>query len=234
MSFFLPGKYGSMDPSPNSLYQYMITLTSPDGFCDAQEDQVVQWHKRNSEKCFLVSELHDSGAKHYHSLISCMAPKTANKVTDKLVRLYCALGIDYVKRVSVKVRAVSDFIGVLHYLSKDIPLGSEPLYLSGWRYTWIKDQCIKHVKHIPHKLLKKNEYMVQCSTCVALVLRYAAAASHPLTGKESFISVVVAMQAEGYCFSKVKPKWLYGELMARVGQVGLTRRLWEDALFGLD
>ncbi len=223
-----------MDPAPNSLYQYMLTLTSACGFLDYQEDQIVQWHKRHSEKCFLVCELHDSGVKHYHSLISCMRPNKSSRVTDKLVHLFSEMSIDYVKGVSVKVKSVSDFIGVLHYLCKDVPIGGTPLYLSGWRYSWIKDECLRNVKHIPHKMLRKDEYMVQSSTCSALVLRYASAAAMPMTGMQSFISVVVAMQAEGYSFCKIKPKWLYGEVMARTGHVGLARRLWEEALFGLD
>jgi len=221
-----------MDPSPQiDTFSYCLTLTSLIGFTPAHEDQIVEWHRRNSDKCFLVKEFHDSGVPHYHSLIACTAPKQACHVTDKLCRLYGQMLIDYTKGVTVKVKRCSDFIGWLHYLCKD--MSGPPILVIGWTMTWIKQQCKANVKKIPRKLLSKNVYMVQSSTSVNLVVTYANACGHPLTGMDSFITVVTEMQAEGYQFEKIKPKWLYGQVMAVVGHKGCARRLWEDALFAL-
>ncbi len=221
-----------MDPASNNTYRYMLTLTSSIGFNASQEDQVVQWHRHNSDKCFLVSELHDSGGKHYHSVIACVSPRTAGKVTEKLVRLYSQMRIDVVKGISVCVKSVSDFVGCLHYLCKD--LDDAPLLLIGWRMSWIKSECLANVKHIPHKMLRADQYMVQSSTSVQLVLRYAHASGHPLCGKDSFMTVVVEMQSTGYQFEKIKPRWLYAQVMAMVGRSSIARSLWDDVLCGLD
>ncbi len=221
-----------MDPSPQTdTFMYFNTLTSPIGFTPAHEDQIVEWHRRNSEKCFLVKEYTEAGAPHYHSIIACKSPKKACHVTDKLVRLYGQMMIEYTKGVTVKVKSVSDFIGLLHYHSKD--LKGPPILVTGWRMSWIKQQCEANVKKIPHKMLSKNVYMVQFSTSVSLVIEYAKACGHPLTGMDSFITVVTEMQAKGYQFEKIKPKWLYGQVMAMTGNSECARRLWEDALFSL-
>ncbi len=221
-----------MDPASNNTYRYMLTLTSSVDFFESQEDLIVQWHRHNSDKCFLVREFHDSGVKHYHSLICCTSPRSAGKVSEKLVRLYASMQIDVVKGISFCVKSVSDFVGCLHYLCKD--LDGSPLLLIGWRMSWIKAECLANMKHIPHTMLKKDQYMVQCSTSVQLVLRYAHAAGHPLCGKDSFVTVVVEMMSKGYQFEKIKPRWLYGQVMAMMGHEQLARRLWDDVLIGLD
>lgn len=218
-----------MDPASNGTYQYFITLTSAIGFNGPQEDQVVQWHRRNCDKVFLARELHDSGAAHYHSVVCVSAPRQASKVTEKLVRLYAEMGIDWVKGISVKVKTVSDFVGCLHYVRKD--LGDDlPILLLGWRLSWIKQQCIAGVKHIPFKMLRKDVYMIQESTAVAVVIRYASASGHPLTGKDSFMTVVCAMSAEGYRFVKIKKLDLFADVLASVGDLSHVRNLWSDTL----
>jgi len=223
-----------MDPAPNHDYQYFITLTTADDFSDEQQACVVSWHKLHSTKCLLVSELHDSGKRHYHSIICVKAPKTAGKVTEKLSRLYKAMDLPHVPRVSIVVKKVTDQVGMFHYLSKDIPEGALPLLSWGWRYSWIKQQCVDGIKKIPHRLLRKDQYMVQNSSSVQLVLQYARAAAYPLTGKASFITVVTEMQSKGYQFEKIKPRWLYGQVMAMCGYTSLAGRLWETCLHDLD
>jgi len=224
-----------MDPSPQiNTYSYFVTLTSSDGFSSVQEGQIVSWHRSHSEKCLLVSELHDSGKTHYHSLLTCRAPKMPAAVTRNLDRLFAAMDIEPVTGVSIVTKKVTDFVGILHYLTKDLPQGAKPLLCIGWAYSWIKQQCIDGIKHIPRSMLRKDKYMVQSSSSVQLIVQYARAAGYPLTGKASFIAVATEMQSKGFQFEKIKPKWLYAQVMAVCGHLQLARRVWEDALFGLD
>ncbi len=224
-----------MDPAPNTnTYSYFVTLTSSDGFSSVQEGQIVSWHRRHSEKCMLVRELHDSGKTHFHSLLCCLSPKLPSAVTRNLDRLFAAMDIEPVRGVSIVTKKVSDFVGMLHYLSKDIAPGAKPLLCWGWQYSWIKQQCVDGIKHMPHRLLRKDQYMVQMSSSVQLIIQWSSAAGYPLTGKDSFISAVVEMQSKGYQFERISPKWLYGQVMAMCGYPNLCRRVWEDALFGLD
>ncbi len=224
-----------MDPTPNrDTHQYFLTLCAPDGFTPDQEGLIITWHKTHSDKCLLVKELHESGYNHYHSLIACQSPNRPNAVTTNLLVLYRKMNIEVIKGVSIVTKKVTDFVGMLHYLSKDIPAGAKPLLCAGWQYTWIKQQCVDGIKHIPYRLLSKDQYMVQFSSSVQLIIQYAKASGFPLTGKSSFITVCTEMQTKGYQFEKIKPKWLYGQVMAMCGHPALCRRIWEDALFGLD
>lgn len=211
-----------MDPSPQlNTFLYWITLTSSQGFCDAQEDQVVQWHRRNSEKVFLVSEFHESGEKHFHSVLACFKPKIAGKVTEKLVRLYRSMEIDVVTGVTIKVKRVNDFVGILHYLCKD--LVGDPLLLIGWRMSWIKAQCLANVKKMPHKVLLKNKKLVTVRTAVDLVVQFASAGGYPLTGVDSFATVTGAMVVDGFRFGNVRLKPVFCQVMAVVGSPSYWR-----------
>ncbi len=223
-----------MDPAPNHEHQYFITLTTSDNFSDEHQSTIVGWHKNASSKCLLVCELHDSGKRHYHSTICTPAPKSAGKVTEKLSRLYDVMGLDHVPRVSIVVKKVTDAVGILHYLSKDIPEGGKPLLCWGWQYSWIKQQCVDGIKKIPLRMLRKDQYMVQNSSSVQLIIQYAKAAGYPLTGKRSFITVTTEMQSKGYQFEKTKPRWLYAQVMAMCGYQSLSARLWEACLHDLD
>ncbi len=222
-----------MDPAPNHMYPYLLTLTSSDGFSSVQEGQILHWCRTHTDKCMLVRELHDSGKAHYHALV-CTDTKLAQGVTRKLETLYRLMNIEFTPCVSINVKKVTDLVGAMHYLSKDIPVSENPLLCTGWRYSWIKSECLGNIKKIPHCVLKKDQYMVQNSSSVQLIIRYANAGGFPLCGKQSFITVTTEMQGVGYQFEKIKPKWLYAQVMAMVGHKDLARRVWEDALFGLD
>ncbi len=224
-----------MDPSPQTnTYSYFVTLTSSDGFSSVQEGQIVSWHESHSEKCLLVREYHDSGKTHYHSLLTCLSPKMPAAVTRNLDRLFAAMDIEPVRGVSIVTKKVTDFVGMLHYLTKDLAPDGKPLLCKGWAYSWIKQQCVDGIKHIPLRMLRKDQYMVQSSSSVQLIVQYARAAGYPLTGKQCFITVTTEMQSKGFQFEKIKPKWLYAQVMAVCGHHALARRVWEDALFALD
>ncbi len=224
-----------MDSSPQTnTFSYFVTLTTSEGFTPDHTVKIVDWHRSHSEKCLLVSELHDSGKTHFHSLICCLAPKMPSGVTRNLNRLFVAMDLEPVKGVSIVTKKVTDFVGMLHYLTKDLAPGGKPLLCTGWAYSWIKKQIVDGIKHMPRCMLRKDQYMVQSSSSVQLIVHYAHAAGYPLTGKQCFITVCTEMQAKGYQFEKIKPKWLYAQVMAMMGHEGLARRVWEDALFGLD
>jgi len=210
-----------------------VTLTSSDGFTSVQEGQIVSWHRTHSDKCLLVRELHDSGKTHYHALL-CSTTKLAQGVTRQYECLYRSMNLEYVPKVTINVKKVTDLVGAMHYLSKDIADGGSSLLCWGWRFSWIKSECLGNIKKIPHRMLRKDQYMVQNSSSVQLVIQYAAAAGYPLCGKQSFITVTSEMQGKGYQFEKIKPKWLYAQVMAMCGHLELARRVWEDALFSLD
>jgi len=232
-SFLLNTKIMDVSPQTNT-YSYFITLTSPEGFTGAQVSLITDWHRVHSEKCILVEELHDSGKNHTHSLICCQSPKLPANVTRNLLRLYAAMDIEPVKGVSIVTKKVTDFVGMLHYLTKDLAPGATPLLCMGWAYSWIKQQIVDGIMHMPRSMLRKDQYMVQSSSSVQLIVQYARAAGFPLTGKQCFITVCTDMQSKGYQFEKIKPKWLYAQVMAMTGHEALARRVWEDALFGLD
>ncbi len=224
-------KKRKLDPAPApSTHTYFVTLTAADNLLE-HEDAIVQWHRTHSEKTLLVPELHADGRTHYHSIIHTM-DKTTNQVTRKLLTLYQRLNIPVVKGVSIIVKASSDAIGLLHYVTKD--LQGDPLLITGWTMSWIKETCKANLKNIPYRMLTKNKYTLQHRSSVELVVQYAYRSGYPLTGKASFIQVVTAMQADGYQFSGIKPTWLYAEVMAVCGYAGAARSLWDLALMGLD
>ncbi len=216
----------------SDLFAYCITLTCKDGFTDEQEKIIVEWHVRNSEKCLLVDELHESGEKHYHSLIHCKAPKSAGNVTNKLKNLYSTMNKD-ITHNSIRVKRQTDFVGWLHYLSKDIPADKKPLLTMGWGWSWIKQQCKDNVRKIPIKILLKDKYTVKQSAAVATVAAWAQAAGYPLVDKQCFMTCIVDMQSEGYQFHSVKFKWLYAESMAMNGNKDAALSLLENELFHL-
>ncbi len=222
----------NLDPHPPSdLVKYALTLTDGGGLL-IHEDAIIHWHKRKSEKTLLVAELHSDGRTHYHSIIYCSAKQT-NSVSRWLETLWGQLDLQWSFNSCV-VKRVTDEIGQWHYLCKDIPSGGSPVYISGWDYSWIKAQCVANVKNIPRKLLTRDNRKVLDSEASRVVITWAKAAGHPITGKLSFVDVIHEMRKDGYQFSGVKFKWLYGDVMAMTGNDELSKAQLLDALFGLD
>ncbi len=227
-----PKKRRMIDPHPPpEMFKYALTLTDGAGLL-VHEDAIIQWHKRKSDKTLLVSELHQDGRTHYHSIIYCKS-KQACAVTRMLKTLYKDMGLEWTFN-SVVVKRVTDEVGMYHYLCKDIPPGGVPVYIHGWLYSWIKSECVANVKNIPRKLLTKDNRKVLDSEASRVVIAWAKAAGHPLTGKLSFVDVIHLMRKEGYQFSGTKFKWLYGDVMAMTGNDDLSKAQLMDALFGLD
>lgn len=223
----------SLDTGLNDLFYYCTTLTSADDFSPAQEDSIIDWHRLCAEYCLLVREYHGDGRKHYHSLLAVKKPKSAGGLTRNLERLWKKVNLRWTKGISVKVKKMTHMTGQFHYLLKD-QAGHKPLLLVGWKYTWIKEQCVNNIKEIPLKLLKGECYMVQKMTSVELVLKFAAASGARFTCKDSFIDVILEMQAKGYQFDNIKMKCLYGNVMARSGCMAQARSVLEGELFGVD
>ncbi len=220
----------SLDTGIAGLFYFCLTLTSADDFTADQQDMIIDWHRKHAEYCLLVREYHADGRKHYHSLLAVKKPKNANGVTRKLETLWKRLNLPWTKGVSVNVKKMTHMTGQFHYLLKD-QAGLKPLLLVGWAYSWIKEQCVNNIKSIPLKLLKGEVYMVQKNTSVELVLKFASASGATVTCKDSFIELMVEMQAKGYQFDNVRKASLYTNVMARLGNLQQARSVWESELF---
>jgi len=194
---------------------FAVTLTCAAGFNDPQEDQVVQWHKRSTTFCLLVRELHEDGRVHFHSLVCAPKLKNACGIQRKLATLYKQMDLPVVTRVSIRVDTETDRVGWMHYLLKD----KNVIYLTGWKMSWIKAQCLANVKKIPHKMLTKNVKVLTKATATQTILAYASASGAVLTGKCSLCRVMVNMMKEGYIFSSVPLKHIFAEVMAQSGEV---------------
>lgn len=210
---------------------FTFTFTAPACFTPAQEDQIVQWHRRRASFCLLTKELHEDGSPHYHSVIAAAAPKDTGSWTKAVVTLYKHMDIEYVPRVSCFVKKQTDRVGWFHYLMKEVTHDNPYLLLMGWRMSWIKKKMIDGVKKIPRKMLTKAVCVLNKSTSSVTVVKYASAASMPLTGKESFIQVWDAMEADNYVFGYC-PKNVYREVMAIVGNTRISMECKRSFLFG--
>ncbi len=196
---------------------FALTFTNAAFFTPAQEDQIVQWHKKRASYTLLVKEFHEDGRPHYHSLIASPKLKRAQQLVRMLDTLYAQMDIGpVIKRITFRVDPEKDRIGFFHYLLKE--QDGPVLLLMGWRLTWIKAQCLANVKKIPHKMLTKNVKMLSKSTASQTVLAYAKASGAVLTGKTSLCHVLADMSSEGYIFSSVPLKHLFAEVMAQSGE----------------
>ncbi len=206
-----------IDQTPARAFGYMLTLTSSDDFTDAQEDTVVQWHKRKCENCLLVMERHKDGRKHYHSTILVKAPKTAGGLTRQVKNLYKEMAIECNSK-TFKVVSTTDQIGAFIYLfkaqDKDDPV---PLLIMGWSLSWIKQQTIGNVKKIPRKMLMANRVVLNPANAIPYCLKFAEASGIPITGKMAFKTLVKLMVKDGYSFDNTKFPWLYSQLMCICG-----------------
>ncbi len=217
----------------SNLSYFCLTLTSPDDFTALQEEAITDWHRRLSEFCLLVREYHGDGRKHYHSLVAIKTPKDAGGVTRRLETLWKKLSLRWTKGISVHVKKMTHMTGQFHYLLKE-QKGRQPLLLTGWKFTWIKQQCIDNIKMIPRKMLLGETRMVQKMESVELVLKYAAASSIEIRSKDSFVDVIYAMKAGGFQFDNCKMMTLYGNVMARCGNVSQAKSVIYGELFGAD
>lgn len=195
---------------------YFITLTSADDLANF-EVHIKAWHTLHADRAILVRESHQDGQTHYHSLFVTRTMNAAQVVTRSLERLYKKHDIALLSRRSIMVKKQTDQVGLFHYLTKDIPATEKPLLLIGWQYTWIKEQCLANLMKMPIKLLKKGTVSLSRRTAVALVLEYAKAQGAVITGKFSFAELIAKMASEGYQFDMVANKYLYSQVMARLG-----------------
>ncbi len=207
-----------MTSSPHFCYAITFTTRTP-GFDDSEVAAIRDWCKNNSDACMLVEEV--AATRHLHAAFRC-TQKTTVQVSRKLSRLYDSLNILWVPKVSCKVRKMTELIGWFHYLKKDLG-DAAPLLLTGWKMTWITEQCAANVKKIPRKMLLKHDYQVTSRNGTALVIEYAAANNYPLCDKYSFADVIAQMTADSYTFESVKIKWLFCQVMARCGHTRFTK-----------
>lgn len=212
---------------------YFITLTSADDLSPF-EIHLKDWHTLHSDRCIMVRESHQDDSVHYHSLFVTNSMNSSQAVSRSLERLYKKHDIAWVKGRSIVVKTQTDQVGLFHYITKDIPANGKPLLIIGWRYTWIKAQCIANLKKLPLKLLKKGTVCVSRRVAVALVLEYAKAQGAVITGKFSFAELIAKMASEGYQFDMVAFKFLYCQVMARMGHTRPMVSMVEGDLHFLD
>ncbi len=187
----------------------------PFGFAEV----LSKWHVKKCGSCLLVAEgddAYDSAKPHFHSVGTWKTMTTSN-VTAAAVTLYSKYGVEYTKGVSVVVKKVSDLIGIWQYISKDVTEGTPPVLAMGWKMSWIKEICLANVHKIPYAVLMKKKHCLSTKTATALVMEYAKAKGHVLSGKESFASLICLMARDGYQFEAVKLKWLYCQCMSLCG-----------------
>lgn len=211
---------------------FTFTFTSSTDFLPSQEDQLVQWHKKRSSFCLLVQEFHDDGRRHYHSVIAAPKPRDTSGWTRACATLYKAMDIEVVKGITYRVKKETDRVGWFHYLLKTQK--GNPLFLRGWTYSWIKEQCKANVKKMPHKILCKEVVVLSKATASQSVLKYAEATGQKLTGKISFANCVADMINDKYIFSGVSYKHVYSEVMVQSGNRTATVNMVLGELHFLD
>ncbi len=211
----------------------MLTLTIAGGFTYEEITEVKQWHKNNSESCMLTKELHESGKTHLHSVITC-TQKTAQQVTRKIKTLYGKLNLDWEPRVSCVTKRAVVPIGAIAYIMKDLAEGEAPLLLQGWQMTWIQSELKANLKKLPRKVLMRDEYFVTTKNGCPLVIEYAKRTAMPLLDKFTFKAVVKSMMAESYSFDNCKIKYLFVQVMARMGYLGYADSLLDSELQFID
>ncbi len=211
----LLAKAATLTPSVE-LHQFSITLTSPSGFTSVQETLIARWHVSHSESCYLVSELHASGLKHYHSVIACVSPAAAGKVSVNLGRLYASMDLDHKAGLTTKVNKIRDLIGWFAYMRKD-QKEKAPILLMGWKMSWIKQQCIDNVKKMKNTHFQKGKFIISKVTACDVIFEYAKAAAIPLTNKEAYFRLIPEMIRQGYRFIGLRHANIYGHIAALLG-----------------
>lgn len=209
------------------MLHYFYTLTAQDGL---QPDHLVRfkrWFQDNTDSCLVVRELHSNGNVHLHAGTK-QKHKTSGELTRRFAKLYEQLNIPWVKGVSVKIKKVTDLIGIFHYLTKE--LQGAPLLCQGWQMTWIQQMCKDNLKKMPHKMIKGDDHTMNMVTATNLVMHYATRSGLPLTGKESFKTVICCMARDGYQLHNLKFKILYAQIMARFNDFKPLSRLLDYEL----
>ncbi len=195
-------------------FTYAITFTTSSPGFDAHETRtILEWCRHNSDACMLVEEV--AATRHLHAAFRC-TQKTTVQVTRMICTLYERMKLPWVPKVSVRVRKMTELVGWFHYLKKDLG-DKQPLLLTGWKMTWITEQCLENLKKIPHKMLLKQDYQVTSKTGVAIVIEYAKRNNLPLCDKFTFADCITDMAKECYTFDSVRVKWLFCQVMARCG-----------------
>lgn len=213
------------------MFQFSYTLTCTDGFQPEHLAAFKKWFSDNTDSCLVVTELHATGKLHLHAGTK-QKHKTAGELTRRWTKLYETLNIPCVKGVSIHIRKTTDLVGWFHYLTKD--LEGPPLYVQGWQMTWIQQQCKDNLKKMPHKLIKGSDHTMNMVTATNLVIAYAKNADLPLSGKDSFKTVICCMAKDGYQLHNLKFKILYSQIMARFDDFRPLKSLLDMELDFLD
>ncbi len=212
---------------------FFITFTAVSEYSDGFEDALKSWHSKKCDQVLLVREggVGDQHL-HYHS-VGTFRAKQAVGVTRQCETFYKKQNMQWTKGVSVKVKAVSDLIGLFWYLTKDFLTedNPDPLLTKGWKMSWIKQKCLDNLKKMPHKMLLKDQYSLTPKTATNMILEYSRRKSLPITGKESFKSVLKSMIKDHYRVNAIWPKItiIYAEVMIECGDDSGFDSVFESA-----
>lgn len=225
----------ALDPTREStLDSYFATLTCSGGFSDDQASAIEVFHRTDYfVNVLLVSELHQTGELHFHSLFDCKT-RAAGKVTQKFQRFYGSADIPFVSYVSVKIKSVTDKLGLFHYLTKDMLPDEKPLVLKGWIWTWIQEQCRDNIKRIPFKQLLRDCYFVNKKNGTEMILCYMKANKLRCQSKDDFKQIVHCMVRDRFRFSSSAIPWLYAEVSVMSDCGKPLASLLDNLLFHLD
>lgn len=212
---------------------YFVTLTHRNGFSDDQRESIIIFHGTDYFKnVMLVQEDHESGERHYHAIAEVKCKQTAG-VTRKYQRFYEANELEVTPN-AIKVKRVSEKVGLFHYLTKDFEEGQKPLVLRGWRWTWIQEQVVSNLKKQPFKQLLKDCYFVNKKNGTDICLSYMKAHKIRVLGKEDYAELVCRMSEEKYRFVQSSHRYIYAEIMTSQKDRRAMRSMIANELFNMD
>lgn len=206
---------------------FFVTITQPGGMSEKQLFACDAWFEFLKTKCVASHEKHKSGLMHFHAIVEdCNGASQGFK--RKLMR-GLREHLDFTPKNALDVRLVKagEESRTAGYVVKD----EDVFVCNGWS---IKSLLAKRAKLLQKDVGKApvSTFMLNEKNVEEIILEYATRMSLPLTCKQEFISVVVAMQVEGYSFSRIKPLLVYAQVLARAGSPEYARDWWEMKLGG--
>jgi len=213
---------------------YKITLTKSGGLSVDDCEGIVNYFEKESGHCYLVNEFGEcEGNSHIEGIVE-FETKTTSNVTDRVRRLYEALGIEEVQGISFKVKRATHLVGCLIYASKELTGTGKVLLMKGWKQTWIDKQVKDNVKNIPHSMLKKKGTRVTQGAGPALMYEWCKANGREIHYKQDYLEVVRSMADEGYMFGMCRTVGLYQDVCALFGDGAAAVAVAESDLRFID
>ncbi len=195
---------------------YKLTLTTSDGFSEAQVEELVEYFICKCGHVYLTNEFGEFGMNsHLEGVVEFDTPKTSN-VTNRVRGLYKKLGIE-VSHNSIRVSKVTHLDGAIIYASKELEKMGKVAGLKGWKQTFIDKTLKDGVKSIPFKQLKKRGLWVTDRVAPAVIYEYCKAHNLTISYKADLMHVIRLMGDDGYMMSHLRLRAVYGNTMCLFG-----------------